>query len=108
MHAIPIELIHFIPTNGRDRNQAGTSRTSVEYHLHLIKKIPSHVCIESMYRDTLPQRSKSWFTPQEILIIRLYPFGTNYKSDLIPQESLKYGNSPPESLLIFVIPPRID
>ena len=41
-------MTHSIPTNGRDRNLAGTSWKSIEYYLHLIK-IPSHVCVETMY-----------------------------------------------------------
>ena len=48
MYTHTVSHRHLIPAIGRDRNPAGTSRNSVEYHLHLIK-ILSHFCVESIY-----------------------------------------------------------
>ena len=44
--------IHLIPTDGCDRNLAGTSWKGAEYHLYLIK-IPSHISVESIYEYSI-------------------------------------------------------
>ena len=53
-----------------------------------------------VYKGTPPWRSNVDLPPPKSLIIRLLPSRTNYRLDLNPQDSLKYGNSPPEFITL--------
>ena len=70
----PYSVIHLIPTNGCDRNLAGTSKKGTEYHLHLIK-IPSHIRVESSYtawlKILLVHFASDWLSTSLIKILEI-------------------------------------